>query len=178
MKAVHMKRREFSKFAAAGAVVAGTAAYARRIRGTPAPTPVPTPAPTTAPAPTPAPAPAPGPAPAPTPIAGGLGYPFGAHLAAYVAGTKPSQSANTMDGDLDVAMALLMADKQWGSTTGTWNYLQEGKNTIAALKSWNMAADGTTKGLKTADVSRTSDYMIGHFRAFAAATGDAFWNTA
>jgi hypothetical protein len=74
-------------------------------------------------------------------------------------------------------MALLMADRQWGSS-GKWNYLQEAKNTIAAIKSICMKPDGTTRGLSTANVSRTSDYMIGHFRAFAAATGDSFWNTA
>jgi endo-1,4-beta-D-glucanase Y len=83
---------------------------------------------------------------------------------------------NAMDGDLDIAMALLMADRQWGST-GAWNYKQEGINTINAMKSFNMKTDGTTKGLATADVSRTSDYMISHFRAFAKATGDTYWST-
>jgi endo-1,4-beta-D-glucanase Y len=83
---------------------------------------------------------------------------------------------NAMDGDLDIAMALLMADKQWGST-GRWNYKQEALNTIGAIKSWNMKSDGTTKGMATPDVSRTSDYMIGHFRAFAKATGDSYWST-
>ena len=82
---------------------------------------------------------------------------------------------NAMDGDEDIAMALLMADRQWGSS-GTWNYKQEGINTINAMKAINMKADGTTKGLSTADVSRTSDYMIGHFRAYAKATGDTFWS--
>ncbi|HYF41535.1 MAG TPA: glycosyl hydrolase family 8, partial [Ramlibacter sp.] len=53
---------------------------------------------------------------------------------------------NAMDGDLDIAMALLMADRQWGST-GQWNYLQEGRNTIYAIKMMNMKEDGTTKGL-------------------------------
>ena len=83
---------------------------------------------------------------------------------------------NAMDGDEDIAMALLMADRQWGSS-GTWNYKQEAINTINAMKAVNMKADGTTKGLSTPDVSRTSDYMIGHFRAYAKATGDAFWST-
>ncbi|TFZ07629.1 beta-glucanase [Ramlibacter humi] len=83
---------------------------------------------------------------------------------------------NAMDGDLDIAMALLMADRQWGSA-GTWNYKQEAIRTINALKAWNMKTDGTTKGLSTADVSRTSDYMISHFRAFARATGDTWWST-
>jgi endo-1,4-beta-D-glucanase Y len=83
---------------------------------------------------------------------------------------------NAMDGDLDIAMALLMADRQWGST-GTWNYKQEGVNTINAMKTWNMKADGTTKGLPSPETTRTSDYMISHFRAFAKATGDTFWST-
>ena len=83
---------------------------------------------------------------------------------------------NAMDGDEDIAMALLMAHRQWGSA-GAWNYNQEAINTINAIKAWNMKADGTTKGLSTPDVSRTSDYMIGHFRAYAAATGDTFWST-
>jgi hypothetical protein len=84
---------------------------------------------------------------------------------------------NAMDGDLDIAMALLMADRQWGST-GAWNYKQEGVATINAMAAWNMKPDGTTKGLATAHVSRTSDYMIGHFRAFKRATGDALWDRA
>ena len=92
-------------------------------------------------------------------------------------GTSAGDGWNAMDGDLDIAMALLMADRQWGSA-GAWNYLQEARHTIAALKSWCMARDGTTKGLAKPTVSRTSDYMIGHFRAFQAATGDRFWNTA
>jgi endo-1,4-beta-D-glucanase Y len=92
-------------------------------------------------------------------------------------GTSAGDGWNAMDGDLDIAMALLMADRQWGSA-GAWNYLQQARHTIAALKSWCMAPDGTTKGLAKPDVSRTSDYMIGHFRAFRAATGDRFWNVA
>ncbi|MBL0419951.1 hypothetical protein JI739_06285 [Ramlibacter sp. AW1] len=84
---------------------------------------------------------------------------------------------NAMDGDQDIAMALLMADRQWGSD-GKWNYLQEGINTIHAMKYWNMKEDGTTKGLPRSHVSRTSDYMIGHFRAYKKATGDALWDRA
>jgi hypothetical protein len=92
-------------------------------------------------------------------------------------GASAGQGWNAMDGDLDIAMALLMADKQWGSA-GAVNYLQEAKNTIAGLKYFNFKPDGTTKGLSTANVSRTSDYMIGHFRAFKAATGDTLWDLA
>jgi hypothetical protein len=92
-------------------------------------------------------------------------------------GSSGGQGWNAMDGDLDIAMALLMADKQWGSG-GTWNYLQQAKNTIAGIKYFNMKPDGTTKGLANQTVSRTSDYMIGHFRAFKAATGDTLWDLA
>jgi hypothetical protein len=95
----------------------------------------------------------------------------------YADGKSGGEGWNAMDGDLDIAMALLMAHRQWGSS-GAWNYLEEGKATIAALKSWNMHPNGTTKGLRLADVSRTSDYMLGHFRAFATATGDKFWEKA
>ena len=92
-------------------------------------------------------------------------------------GTSAGEGWNAMDGDLDIALALLMADRQWGSG-GTWNYLQEGQNTIAALKSWNMRQDGTTKGLREGKNNRTSDYMVGHFRAFKAVTGDSLWDLA
>ena len=92
-------------------------------------------------------------------------------------GTSAGEGWNAMDGDLDIAMALLMAHRQWGST-GKWNYLQEGKNTIAAMKTWNMKDDGATRGLPNANNNRTSDYMIGHFRAFKAATGDTLWDRA
>ncbi len=84
---------------------------------------------------------------------------------------------NAMDGDLDIAMALLMADRQWGSSSG-WNYRKEALGTIEALKSWNMKPNGTTKGLPNDNNNRTSDYMIGHFRAFYAATGDKLWERA
>jgi hypothetical protein len=39
-----------------------------------------------------------------------------------------------------------------------------------------MKPDGTP--MANQRTSRTSDYMIGHFRAYAQATGDSFWNTA
>lgn len=85
--------------------------------------------------------------------------------------------ANAMDGDLDIAMALLMADRQWGSG-GSWNYKQQALNTINGLKICCMKDDGATKGTPSPNNNRTSDYMIGHFRAFKKATGDALWDRA
>ena len=84
---------------------------------------------------------------------------------------------NAMDGDLDIAMGLLMADRQWGSN-GAINYKAEAIKTITALKNKNMSPNGYTMGGPHADLSRTSDYMITHFRAFKKATGDAYWDTA
>jgi len=83
---------------------------------------------------------------------------------------------NATDGDLDIALALLMADRQWGSA-GAFNYRQEALDTIAALKSCNFASTGEPRGPQRTN-TRTSDHMIGHFRSFRAATGDAFWDLA
>ena len=83
---------------------------------------------------------------------------------------------NATDGDMDIALALLMADRQWGST-GTINYRQQAINTIAAMKAVNFHSSGLM--LAPQNVSRTSDYMIGHFRSYKQATGgDVFWDNA
>ncbi|WP_369148048.1 glycosyl hydrolase family 8 [Streptomyces sp. R44] len=88
------------------------------------------------------------------------------------------------DGDMDVAYGLLLADKQWGST-GTYNYKDLALKHIAAIKKDEVNA--TTKLLKLGDwsssgdqyyyISRTSDWMVDHFRAFRAASGDTTWDT-
>lgn len=83
---------------------------------------------------------------------------------------------NATDGDLDMALALLMADRQWGSG-GAVDYRQEALATIAALRSLNFATTGEPRGPQRTN-TRTSDHMVGHFRAFKAATGDAFWDLA
>ncbi|MGW8768309.1 glycosyl hydrolase family 8 [Streptomyces sp. NPDC055815] len=87
------------------------------------------------------------------------------------------------DGDMDVAYGLLLADKQWGSA-GTYNYKDLALKHIAAIKKDEVNA--TTKLLKLGDwsssgdqyyyISRTSDWMTDHFRAFRAASGDTSWD--
>lgn len=84
--------------------------------------------------------------------------------------------ANAVDGDLDIAMALLMADKQWGST-GEINYLAEALKTIKAMRLINFHTDGRILGGNKPDLTRTSDCMIGHFRAFKKVTQDPYWET-
>ena len=95
-------------------------------------------------------------------------------------GTSGGEGWSACDGDLDIALALLMADKQWGSA-GKWNYKQEALNQINGLKAWNMDAATASvggKGVSHANTARISDFMFGHFRAFKAATGDTFWDQA
>ncbi|MFI8324354.1 glycosyl hydrolase family 8 [Streptomyces sp. NPDC085529] len=87
------------------------------------------------------------------------------------------------DGDMDVAYGLLLADKQWGSG-GTYNYKALALKHIAAIKKDEL--NPTTKLLKLGDwsssgdqyyyISRTSDWMVDHFRAFRAASGDTTWD--
>ncbi|MDQ7246128.1 glycosyl hydrolase family 8 [Dongia sedimenti] len=85
------------------------------------------------------------------------------------------EPGSATDGDLDIAYALLLADAQWGSD-GAIDYRQESVRTLAAilrhtvdpatgvilLGDWVESDDPAAKG------SRTSDWMIDHFRAFAA----------
>lgn len=87
------------------------------------------------------------------------------------------------DGDLDIAYALLLADAQWGSA-GSINYLSEARKVIAAIRRSNVHP--TTKLVNLGDwvdsssptyynSTRSSDWMLGHFRAFGAKLGDSYW---
>ncbi|PWK88231.1 glycosyl hydrolase family 8 [Lentzea atacamensis] len=88
------------------------------------------------------------------------------------------------DGDMDVAYGLLLADRQWGSA-GTYNYKELAIRHINAIK--RSEINPTTKLLRPGDwatssdpryyVTRSSDWMADHFRAFRKATGDSAWDT-
>ncbi|HEX7304785.1 glycosyl hydrolase family 8, partial [Lentzea sp.] len=88
------------------------------------------------------------------------------------------------DGDLDVAYGLLLADRQWGST-GTYDYKRLAIRHINAIKasevnpSTNLLklGDWTSAGDRYYYLSRSSDWMADHFRAFRKATGDGAWDT-
>ena len=88
------------------------------------------------------------------------------------------------DGDMDVAYGLLLADRQWGSA-GTYNYKQLAIRHVNAIKasevnpSTNLLklGDWTSSGDQYYYLSRSSDWMADHFRAFRKATGDAAWDT-
>ncbi len=86
------------------------------------------------------------------------------------------------DGDIDIAYGLLLAHVQWGST-GDINYLQEAKNIINAIMSseinrsyWTVRlGDWATSG-KYNNSTRTSDFILDHFRVFKCATNNNNWD--
>ena len=86
------------------------------------------------------------------------------------------------DGDLDIAYALLLADKQWGSGAKI-NYLSEALNIINAIKKddinkniWTVKL-GDWVNIDSADYddTRPSDFMPDHFRTFQSAANDNDW---
>ncbi len=82
------------------------------------------------------------------------------------------------DGDLDIAYALLLAHKRWGSQSGI-NYLSHAKNLIQrGIKVVDFTSSGRTNlGDWDRDRynTRTSDWMPAHFQAYYEATRDRFW---
>lgn len=94
---------------------------------------------------------------------------------------KPEDSAS--DGDLDIAYALLLADRQWGSQ-GAINYLSEAKQMLDAIMQsdvnreiWTVKlGDSINRDDSSYYDTRSSDLMPNHFRVFARATGRHEWN--
>src|SRR5436305_12042822 len=92
-------------------------------------------------------------------------------------------SDSATDGDLEIAYGLLIADKKWGSG-GTVNYRAEAvriingikKSEVSAGTKFTLLGDWAIDDSKYKNSSRSSDWMPGHFRAFAAATGDTAWD--
>jgi len=87
------------------------------------------------------------------------------------------------DGDMDIAYALLLADKQWGSK-GEIDYLKEGKKIINAILNsdvnhglWSLKLGDWVEdnNPKYGTGTRTSDFMLDHLRAFFNVTADNNW---
>lgn len=88
------------------------------------------------------------------------------------------------DGDLDIAYALLLADKKWGSD-GSVDYREEALKVIAAIGKHEIDAAGRFVRIgdwvddgddgRYAPVTRSSDFMVSHFKTFADVTGDRTW---
>jgi len=108
------------------------------------------------------------------------------------AGRDVGGANSATDGDLDIAYGLLLAERQWGGDgdrdgdgyRGGGGYRARAIRRIDALRETELPVAGGP--IKLGDwssghfdeVSRTSDWMPGHFRAFRAATGDPRWGEA
>ncbi len=87
------------------------------------------------------------------------------------------------DGDMDIAYSLLLANAQWGSN-GNINYLKEAQLMIADIKKFEinhetfsvLLSDAVEPESEDYYDTRSSDFMPAHFKAFAKATKDNFWN--
>jgi endo-1,4-beta-D-glucanase Y len=85
------------------------------------------------------------------------------------------------DGDLDIAYALLLASRQWGG-----RYLAEARRLLDSIERSEMdpgthlplLGDWQPGEAEFAGATRPSDFMPGHFRAFARATGRTSWSAA
>jgi len=86
------------------------------------------------------------------------------------------------DGDLDIAYALLMADRLWGSD-GEFNYFELALDSINGTmdsiinqNEWVITlGDWSRYNPEWLLSTRPSDFMLQHFRSFYAATGDERW---
>ena len=97
----------------------------------------------------------------------------------------PGATNSATDGDVDIAFGLVAAHAQWGSA-GTINYLQEAKNIINAimldeinpsnfsveLGDWVNSGSG-----KFYNATRSSDFVLSHFKSFETTTGDSKWTS-
>ena len=85
------------------------------------------------------------------------------------------------DGDLDIAYALLLADKQW-SSGGEIDYRSRADEIIDGIRSsevdngvsYVQLGDWAREGVY-GRATRSSDFMPAHFESFAAVTGDTSW---
>jgi endo-1,4-beta-D-glucanase Y len=98
------------------------------------------------------------------------------------ANCKPiSGGDSATDGDLDIAFALMLADRQWGST-GAIKYLTEARNLVTAINRSEMNSSTRLPLLGDwasdapyASATRPSDFMVDHFRSFASLSGNSAW---
>lgn len=107
----------------------------------------------------------------------------GQHLMAWAQDKhcKSTDTSSATDGDMDIAYALLLANKQWGSTG--INYLHEARLLLADIMHYEinpksftiLLSNGAEYDSKDYYDTRSSDFMPSHFRAFEVATHDVRW---
>lgn len=92
---------------------------------------------------------------------------------------------SAFDGDADIAYALLLAERQWGNND-RFAYRAEALRVIAGMLASTIGPQSRLPMLGdwvdpngspySQWTTRSSDFMTGHFRAFAAVTGDGAWD--
>ncbi|UJW86675.1 glycosyl hydrolase family 8 [Devosia sp. SL43] len=100
------------------------------------------------------------------------------------AGDDVGGTNTATDGDLDIAYALLLADKVWGSA-GELDYAAEARATMDAIMAYEVEPVGMHLGIGDwalrpddtyfRNTTRSSDFMTSHLRAFAEASGQVDW---
>ena len=86
-----------------------------------------------------------------------------------------ADNGSATDADLDAAMALVMASKQWNNS----NYLSEAKTLINWIKSKDMESDGRVKAGSNWNPALNSSYVFpAAFQLFYEVTNESFWQTA
>ncbi|MDR1693204.1 MAG: hypothetical protein LBR72_07585 [Oscillospiraceae bacterium] len=97
----------------------------------------------------------------------------------------PGDADSALDGDMDIIYSLLLADQQWGSG-GRYNYKEIALTMLGDL--WDYCVHREYKTLLLGDwasrtrdttlnsATRSSDFILGHLAAYAAADPDHDWN--
>jgi endoglucanase len=99
-----------------------------------------------------------------------------------LADNKNKDTTSATDGDMDIAFALLLADKQWGSD-GELNYIDSARKMIRDImkKEINrntysiLLSDAVESDSKDYYDMRSSDFMPLHCKSFMYATEDEQW---
>lgn len=106
----------------------------------------------------------------------------GRDLARLMKARPDDDSDSASDGDMDIAYALLLAERQWGHSGGI-KYGDEARKVIAEIEQFDVNRTAATVKLGDSFAEddekffavRTSDFMPQHWRAFAKAGDHALW---
>ena len=91
----------------------------------------------------------------------------------YDSSSKVVDANNATDGDMDAALALIVASKRG------WGYDQDAKTLINSILTYNVYSDNTLEmgeANNPKNVHISSYFMPGHMKVFAAFTGVDRWN--
>lgn len=84
-------------------------------------------------------------------------------------------TGSASDAELDAALALIMASKQWNNST----YLTEAKTLISWIQQNDMESDGRVRAGSNWNQALNASYVhLAAFKLFEQVTGNSFWSTA